>query len=118
MASAGAPPRRDPADIEGRGWLNFAAVMMVIAATFNTVYGIAALAPSGGGAGGGARGGGGGGAPGGRAPAGRRGGGGGRGGAPVRGRGGGARDALPALGGQRATRDGQILRKQKRTAWN
>src|SRR5215212_9849664 len=29
---------------EGRGWLTFAAVLFLLAATFNTVYGIAALA--------------------------------------------------------------------------
>ena len=31
-------------EIRGRGWLSFAVVMFLIAATFNAVYGIAALA--------------------------------------------------------------------------
>jgi hypothetical protein len=44
-STAGPPvPRTGRRDTEGGGWLTFAAVMFLIAATFNTVYGIAALA--------------------------------------------------------------------------
>ena len=38
------PVREPRQDTEGRGWLTFAGVMFLIAATFNTVYGISALA--------------------------------------------------------------------------
>ena len=43
VAPAGAASAVRP-ETQGRGWLTFAAVMFLIAATFNTVYGIAALA--------------------------------------------------------------------------
>src|SRR5918997_1062517 len=40
-----APPMREPRrEAQGGGWLTFAGVMFLIAATFNTVYGISALA--------------------------------------------------------------------------
>jgi hypothetical protein len=39
-----AAPRSQGKQIAGGGWLTFAGVMFLIAATFNTVYGIAALA--------------------------------------------------------------------------
>src|SRR5215212_3619048 len=39
-----APVRELRQDTRGRGWLTFAAVMFLIAATFNAVYGISALA--------------------------------------------------------------------------
>ena|SRR5215212_441333 len=39
-----APVRELRQDTRGRGWLTFAGVMFLIAATFNAVYGIAALA--------------------------------------------------------------------------
>src|SRR5215210_4132564 len=39
-----APVRELRQDTEGRGWLTFAGVMFLIAATFNAVYGISALA--------------------------------------------------------------------------
>lgn len=37
-------PRTARGETEGGGWLTFAAVLFLLAATFNTIYGIAALA--------------------------------------------------------------------------
>ena len=39
-----APVGERPQDTQGRGWLTFAGVMFLVAAVFNTVYGVAALA--------------------------------------------------------------------------
>jgi hypothetical protein len=43
-AAPGAPVREPRRETHGGGWLTFAGVMFLIAATFNAVYGVSALA--------------------------------------------------------------------------